>query len=73
MQITMSCSPNPTIVKDTEESKPVGAENTDAASAVKITLDNACPAKDVAQKKQPTNNPASLVVIHHVYSAYILQ
>lgn len=60
----ITCSPNPTTVKDIEGSKPVVvAENTDAPPAIKPTLDNVCLTKDATQKKQPTNNPASLVFV----------
>ena len=50
------------IVKDVEECKPEGIEDNDAVSTIKPTLDNACPTKDVIQKKPPSNNSASLVL-----------
>lgn len=53
-------SNTPRIVKNMEECKAEGAEDIDAISTVKPTLDNICPTKDVI-KKQPSNNSTSLV------------
>jgi hypothetical protein len=62
---------NPRIVKDMEECKPEGVEDTDAVSTVKPTVDNVRPIKDVIQKKPPSNNSASLVLTQAFIYYYV--